>query len=62
MIGVVYFNQDDYGSASEAFEQALTINPYYYDAIYNLRDTYIELGNHLGAQECDTKLKNLSGR
>ncbi|MBR6154102.1 MAG: tetratricopeptide repeat protein [Treponema sp.] len=62
MVGVVYFNQDDYGSASEAFEQALTINPYYYDAIYNLRDTYIELGNPLGAQECDAKLKNLSGR
>ncbi|MBP5358636.1 MAG: tetratricopeptide repeat protein [Treponema sp.] len=62
MVGVVYFNQKDYGSASEAFEQALTINPYYYDAIYNLRDTYIELGNHLGARECDAKLKQISGR
>lgn len=62
MVGVVYFNQDDYGSASEAFEQALTINPYYYDAIFNLRDTYRELGNLLGAQECEMKLKKLSGK
>lgn len=60
-LGVVYFNQSDYGSASEAFEQALVINPYYYDALFNLRDTYTELGNASGAEDCNRRMKELKG-
>ncbi len=55
-IGVIYFNDSDFGSASEAFEQALSINPYYYDALYNLRDTYEELKNTAGVDECTQRL------
>lgn len=58
-LGVLYFNQSDYGSASEAFEQALSINPYYYDALYNLQDTYSELGNESGAKACALRMKEL---
>ena len=58
-MGVIYFNQKDYGAAEEAFEQALTLNPYYYDALYNLRDTYSELDNPQGASECNKKMKEL---
>lgn len=61
-LGVVYFNQKDYGNAEEAFEHAITINPYYYDALYNLRDTYEELGNQLGARECAARMKGVQGR
>jgi Flp pilus assembly protein TadD len=61
-LGVIYFNQSDYTSAADAFEAALTIYPYYYDALYNLRDTYLELKNIPGANECDLRLKNLSGK
>ena len=58
-VGVVYFNQDEYLLASEAFEHAVTINPYYYDALYNLRDTYEELGNKAGVAMCKEQLKQV---
>ena len=53
------FNMEEYETASESFEQALCINPYYEQALYNLRDTYTELHNHTGAEECDKKLRAL---
>ncbi len=61
-LGVLYFNQDDYQTASDAFENALILNPYYYDALYNLRDCYEELGNSIGAKTCNDKMKELSRR
>lgn len=50
--GVIFFNDYNYAKAAEAFERAVTINPYYYDALFNLRDTYEELGNKVGKAEC----------
>lgn len=61
-LGVLYFNQDEYETASEAFENALVVNPYYYDALYNLRDCYEELGNAAGAQVCSERMKGLAKR
>ncbi len=61
-LGVLYFSQDDYQTASDAFENALIINPYYYDALYNLRDCYKELGNDVGAEICNEKMKGLPRR
>ena len=58
-LGVLYFNQSDYESASEAFEQAITINPYYYDALFNLRDAYGELGNTVGAAICAQRMREI---
>lgn len=57
--GVILFNQGNYEQASEAFERAVTINPYYYDALFNLRDTYDELGNEVGKLECEQKMKSI---
>ena len=57
--GVIFFTQGDYDSACEAFEHAVTIDPNYYDAVFNLRDTYQELGNLSAAAECDARLKNI---
>ena len=57
--GVIFFTQGDYDSACEAFEHAVTIDPNYYDAVFNLRDTYQELGNHSAAAECDARLKTI---
>lgn len=57
--GVIYFTEGDYESACEAFEHAVTIDPNYYDAVYNLRDTYQELGNTIAAAECDARLKSI---
>lgn len=58
-LGVIYFNQSFYKGAEECFERSLSINPYYYDALYNLRDTYDELGNKIGKQECILRMKSI---
>ncbi len=58
-IGVIHFNLNDYKGASEAFEHALLINPYYYEALFNLRDTYKELHNKSGYEECCRRLKQI---
>ncbi|MFI3257637.1 MAG: tetratricopeptide repeat protein [Spirochaetales bacterium] len=58
-IGVLYFSQSDYVSACEAFEKAVTLFPYYYDALYNLSDTYDEMGNLAGAIDCRERLLTL---
>lgn len=55
-IGVINFKRGDYPTAAEAFEHALYIYPYYYDALFNLRDTYEELGNAAGVQSCNEKM------
>ena len=58
-LGVVYFNQQNYEDASIAFEHAVMRNPYYYDALFNLRDTYEQLGNKNGYEECQKRLQEL---
>ena len=50
---------EKYEDAAEAFEMALSIYPNYYDALFNLRDTYLELGNKTGAKECTECMKRL---
>ena len=58
-LGVIYFSMSEYPLACEAFENAVTINSYYYDALFNLRDTYDELGNKAGYQMCVEQMKNI---
>ena len=58
-LGVVFFNQEEYDLAAEAFERAVSVNPYYYDALYNLRDPYSELGNKAGEADCASRLSKL---
>ncbi|MCR5290334.1 MAG: tetratricopeptide repeat protein [Treponema sp.] len=57
--GVILFNHANYKEACKAFEQAVSLNPFYYDALYNLRDTYDELHNEQGKQSCIEALKRL---
>ena len=57
--GVVLFSCKQYEKAAESFEYAVTINPYYYDALYNLRDTYSELGNEVGVKMCNAQMKQI---
>lgn len=58
-LGVIFFNQEEYEAAAESFERAVSVNPYYYDALFNLRDTYSELGNKAGMADCQERLSKL---
>ncbi len=55
--GVLYFKKDALDLACESFEHAVTLNPYYYDALFNLRDTYDELGNTAGKERCAEQMR-----
>ncbi len=57
--GVFWFSQQQYANAARAFETALAIYPHYTDALINLRDTYEELHNDIGREECITRLRQL---
>lgn len=59
LMGVIEFQQGNFSDASNNFEMAVMINPYYEDALYNLRDTYSELNNTIGASECNKRLKEI---
>ena len=59
LLGVTEFQSENYEEASSYFEQAVSINPYYSDALYNLRDTYSVLGNNKGEAACNARLKEL---
>ena len=59
LLGVTEFQQENYIEASNFFEQAVSINPYYMDALYNLRDTYSVLQNKKGEAACDARIKEL---
>lgn len=59
LAGVTYFQQEDYQTAAEFFEQAVYINPYYLDALYNLKDTYCLLKNTSGEEECAKRIKEI---
>ena len=59
LLGVTEFQKENYEEASSYFEQAVSINPYYMDALYNLRDTYSVLKNTKGEVACDARIREL---
>ena len=59
LLGVTEFQSENYEEASSYFEQAVSINPYYLDALYNLRDTYSVLNNKKGETACDARIKEI---
>ncbi len=61
-VGVLYFARSEFSEACVAFERAVTIFPYYYDALFNLRDTYEEIGNIAGKEDCENRLKDIKNQ
>lgn len=59
LLGVSEFQSENYEKASEYFEYAVSINPYYLDALYNLKDTYSVIKNKTGEAECAQKIKDI---
>jgi tetratricopeptide (TPR) repeat protein len=60
-LGVVYFNQERYEDARRCFEEAVALCPFFYDALYNLRDACMELSDFQAAAESE-RLMKLSAR
>ncbi|MDR2793980.1 MAG: tetratricopeptide repeat protein [Treponema sp.] len=56
-IGVLCFNRERYEDARCYFEEALS--PFFYDALYNLRDTCEELNDFQAASEMGRLIKSL---
>ncbi|MCQ2575767.1 MAG: tetratricopeptide repeat protein [Treponema sp.] len=59
LLGVTYFQKEKYEEACSCFEDAVSLNPYYKDALFNLRDTYNQLDNTAGELECAKRLSEL---
>lgn len=59
LLGIIYFKSELYNKAQTCFETALSIDSFFADALFNLRDTYFELGQTEKATECDAKLKQI---
>jgi tetratricopeptide (TPR) repeat protein len=56
-LGVVYFNQERYEDARQCFEEAVALSPFFYDALYNLRDACVKLDDFQAATEAERLLK-----
>ncbi|WP_407397250.1 tetratricopeptide repeat protein [Treponema sp.] len=59
--GVIHFQIEEYAEAADFFEHAVSLSPHYYDALFNLKDTYEQLGNHAGIEECSRRLESFKG-
>jgi tetratricopeptide (TPR) repeat protein len=56
-LGVLYFVLGSYEEARYCFEEALSLFPRSYDALYNIRDTCRELRDYRAAAEFERILK-----
>jgi Flp pilus assembly protein TadD len=59
-LGVLYFNEGRYEESRHCFEEAISLAPLYYDAIYNLRDVCRELMDYRAVAECERILSEYS--
>lgn len=57
--GVLYFAEGSHNEARDCFERAVTLDPYYWDALFNLRDVCRELGDERASAEFDRRLREL---
>ena len=58
-LGVLYFSKGDYEEARGCFEEAVSLSPHFYDALFNIRDTCRMLGDHRAADEFERALSGL---
>jgi tetratricopeptide (TPR) repeat protein len=58
-LGVLYFIEGSYEEARHCFEEAVSISPLYYEALYNLRDVCRELEDYRAAAEFERVLSGL---
>jgi tetratricopeptide (TPR) repeat protein len=54
--GVLQFSQSRFTEACQSFEKAIVLIPDFDDALYNLRDTYEELGKTEAMEKCSAML------
>ena len=57
-LGVLYFSRGSFEEARCCFEEALSLYPHYYDALFNIRDTCRELEDYKAAAEFERILSS----
>jgi tetratricopeptide (TPR) repeat protein len=60
-LGVLYFTEGSYEEARHCFEEAVSLVPLYYEALYNLRDVCRELEDYRAAAEFERILSEIAG-
>jgi tetratricopeptide (TPR) repeat protein len=60
-LGVLYFTEGSFEEARNCFEEAVSIVPFYSEALFNLRDTCRELDDYNAAAEMERILSSFSG-
>ena len=58
-LGVLYFSEGSFEEARHCFEEAVSLSPHYYDALFNLRDVCRELKDYRAAAEFERVLSGL---
>jgi len=58
-LGVLYFTEGAYDEARDCFERAVSLDPHYWDALFNAKDVCSELGDGRAKAEFDRRLKEL---
>jgi tetratricopeptide (TPR) repeat protein len=61
-LGVLYFARGCFDDARHCFEEAVSLAPLYYDALFNLRDTCLELDDYRAAAEFGRVLSGLESK
>ena len=61
-LGVLGYTEGNYNEARSCFEEAVSLMPHFYDALYNLRDTCRELGDYRAAAEFERALSEMQYR
>lgn len=58
-LGVLYFSEGNYEDARHCFEEAVSLAPLYYEALFNLRDACRELEDYRAAAEFERVLSSM---
>jgi len=61
-LGVLFFARGDFEEARKCFEEAVSLAPHFYDALFNLRDACRRLGDRRAAAEFERALSGLAGK
>ena len=58
-LGILFHDLNQYNQAIKSYKKAISINPSYIDAIFNIAYAYVDLEDHVSAKIYLNKLKKI---